>query len=108
MTTDLSPGLQRILARQPEVICRAIELRATLGDPTSDCPYCTPGAAGNHQPWCSNAPRVWDFSEPSPVTPVVRTGWLCPRCGKSLAPWVRECGCSLAARIYTPVNEQWV
>lgn len=20
-------------------------------------------------------------------------GWLCPRCGKSLAPWVRECGC---------------
>jgi len=21
------------------------------------------------------------------------TGWLCPRCGKSLAPWVRECGC---------------
>lgn len=20
-------------------------------------------------------------------------GWICPRCGKALAPWVRECGC---------------
>ena len=29
----LSPGLQRIQARQPEVVRRAIELRAVLGDP---------------------------------------------------------------------------
>lgn len=21
-------------------------------------------------------------------------GWLCPRCGKILAPWVKECDCS--------------
>ena len=34
MTTALSPGLQRIQARQPEVIRRAAELRAVLGDPT--------------------------------------------------------------------------
>lgn len=32
-TKALSPGLQRIQARQPEVIHRAIELRAVLGDP---------------------------------------------------------------------------
>jgi hypothetical protein len=24
-------------------------------------------------------------------------GWICPRCGKSLAPWVRECDCLAAA-----------
>lgn len=29
----LSPGLQRILARQPEIVRRARELRAILGDP---------------------------------------------------------------------------
>ena len=32
-TKALSPGLQRIQARQPQVIHRAIELRAVLGDP---------------------------------------------------------------------------
>ena len=41
MTTALSPGLQRILARQPEVIRRAVELRAVLGDPTdSGATFC--------------------------------------------------------------------
>lgn len=20
-------------------------------------------------------------------------GWICPKCGKALAPWVRECDC---------------
>lgn len=24
-------------------------------------------------------------------------GWICARCGKSLAPWVRECDCLTAA-----------
>ena len=32
MAAAPSPGLQRIQARQPEVVRRAIELRATLGD----------------------------------------------------------------------------
>jgi hypothetical protein len=32
----LSPGLQRILARQPEAIRRARELRTILGDPIEE------------------------------------------------------------------------
>ena len=35
-TRTLSPGLQRIRARQPEVIRRATELRAVLGDPVAE------------------------------------------------------------------------
>lgn len=31
-------------------------------------------------------------------------GWICPRCGKALAPWVKECDCSLleTGPIYSP------
>lgn len=27
-------------------------------------------------------------------------GWICPLCGKALAPWVRECGCYRAEWYY--------
>lgn len=28
-------------------------------------------------------------------------GWVCPRCGKALAPWVAECNCYRSAEIAT-------
>jgi len=24
-------------------------------------------------------------------------GWICPRCGKVLAPWIRECDCKVTS-----------
>jgi hypothetical protein len=30
------------------------------------------------------------------------TGWLCPRCGNSLAPWVPVCTCNLETRVTYP------
>ena len=33
-------------------------------------------------------------------------GWVCPRCGKSLAPWVRECDCSGEAKVMPPYS--WI
>jgi len=30
-------------------------------------------------------------------------GWICPKCGKGLAPWVRECDCvSISITLPTP------
>ena len=31
-------------------------------------------------------------------------GWICPRCGKSLAPWVRECDCNGEAKVMPPYS----
>lgn len=32
------------------------------------------------------------------------TGWICPVCGKGLAPWVKECSCKdYEAMPYKPV-----
>jgi len=33
-------------------------------------------------------------------------GWVCSRCGKSLAPWVRECDCSGEAKVMPPYS--WI
>jgi len=96
--TTLSLGLQRIQARQPEVVRQAIELRAALGILNIGCPYCDLNTAGEHQPQCPNASRRGhqhsvDRDGPPLAAPFSPTGWLCPRCDKSLAPWVRECDC---------------
>ena len=29
-------------------------------------------------------------------------GWICPRCKKSLAPWVRECDCNPDTYVINP------
>ena len=29
----------------------------------------------------------------------MKEGWICPRCGKALAPWVSECACYLTKTI---------
>ena len=58
---------------------------------TSDCPYCNIDTAGSHQIHCPSFGL--DDRMLYTASSHKRHGWLCPRCGKSLAPWVRECGC---------------
>lgn len=37
----------------------------------------------------TNTSSSKSYSEPS-----IASGWLCPRCGRINAPWVRQCDCS--------------
>lgn len=34
---------------------------------------------------------------------MINCGWICSRCGKSLAPWVRECDC---VEVRTPYDSR--
>lgn len=35
-------------------------------------------------------PKAWEYIN----TPVQYLGWLCPRCGRILSPYVHECFCT--------------
>ena len=35
------------------------------------------------------------------------TGWICPKCGRGLAPWVSECPCYLNEREFTNFGLAW-
>jgi hypothetical protein len=34
-------------------------------------------------------------------------GWICPVCGKGLAPWARECDCYTGIQPVAPVPNPW-
>jgi hypothetical protein len=45
-----------------------------------------------HVPWCSKAGRT--SAAPSMPPPIpVKTGWLCPACGRGNAPTTPTCPC---------------
>lgn len=37
----------------------------------------------------------------------VPTGWVCPKCGRALAPWVMECNCHIRFEIVPPTPTKW-
>ena len=34
---------------------------------------------------------------------MVKEGWICPKCGRALAPWVKECPCWKTQTIETEI-----
>jgi len=43
-------------------------------------------------------PENWEDKN-KPTGPI---GWVCPVCGKGLAPWARECGCVQPQYVMVP------
>ncbi len=49
-------------------------------------------------PWVPNTYPPWGYypppdTAPMPVNPVVKTGWVCPHCGKGVSPTLTHCPC---------------
>lgn len=58
------------------------------------CPYCSPGTAGDHELDCPNHPRF--YVAPYPMA----MGWKCPECGAIMAPLQPSCiYCAPPARV---------
>lgn len=59
------------------------------------CPWCgeptTTGGCVN--PNCPQKHRYPGVAELAKVYPQPPTGWVCPVCGRGLAPWVQSCPC---------------
>lgn len=37
----------------------------------------------------------------------MNTGWICPKCGRSLSPWVSECPCYWDRTVITNSTVAW-
>ena len=55
----------------------------------TDCPYCSPNTAGQHEAGCPY--QYFDGVSREITRRSMMRGWECPKCGAVWAPGVREC-----------------